>query len=146
MIDKQQICLTKIYGNKYLRFLPAVPYSCSFFEVGKHQQQLRRGVKCLPYRVWPLITNYEAKSAKEPWHIWSSDEAKTHLPSYVSSIKRIGMHSLDTVDDGASLQCALYPNTISNSFIWFSVHYCCFCSYMDNYSRYSSYIISYNRL
>lgn len=81
--------------------------SISLFEVGKLPQQLHRGVQCFPYRVWPLIPDYEAESVKEPGHIRSSDEAKTHLPSYISSIKRIGKHSLDTVYDGALLQCAL---------------------------------------
>eukprot|EP00268_Persea_americana_P038848 TRINITY_DN38507_c0_g1_i6.p1 TRINITY_DN38507_c0_g1~~TRINITY_DN38507_c0_g1_i6.p1 ORF type:complete len:285 (-),score=39.59 TRINITY_DN38507_c0_g1_i6:1093-1947(-) len=81
--------------------------SISLFEVGKLPQQLRRGVQCFPYRVWPLIPDYEAEFVKEPGHIRSSDEAKTHLPSYISSIKRIGKDSLDTVHDGALLQCAL---------------------------------------
>lgn len=111
--------------------------SCSLFEVGKLPQQLRRGVQCFPYRVWPLIPDYEAEFVKEPGHIRSSDEAKTHLPSYISSIKRIGKDSLDTVHDGALLQCALYPNAISNSFIWFSIY----DRYFYSYSSYIFFLI-----
>ncbi|KAF8412632.1 hypothetical protein HHK36_000601 [Tetracentron sinense] len=81
--------------------------SLSLYGVGKVGQHFDYGVKCMPDRAWPLITENQADCNKGPGHIWKPSGASILMPSNISCIKRAGKHSAHTANNGSTIQRAL---------------------------------------
>ncbi|KAF6136601.1 hypothetical protein GIB67_016057 [Kingdonia uniflora] len=77
----------------------------SLGKVGKVGEYFEYRVNCVPYRVWPPITELQAGWSNVPKNIWTG--AVAPMTSAISCIKTSGGHSLYPADDHSFIQHAL---------------------------------------